>query len=156
MWALRRASDPRVKLAGTNSVDEESVVIYESNGITYGGFLSPNMRYHSGHNASLNFTVGKRTLSSSRTKEEDDLEDGFSELETPASDGNECDDLLTSDYADLLSDDVEEPHKEKERPRRGRVESKLFHEIMNAQCTSLHLVLEKWLEEGNELTREEA
>lgn len=56
-----------VKLAGTSSVEEESVVIYESNGMTYGGFLSPNMRYHSGHNASLNFTVGKRALSSSRT-----------------------------------------------------------------------------------------
>ncbi|KAG4912890.1 hypothetical protein JHK86_053323 [Glycine max] len=177
MWALRRASIPLrtrgfnvrascVKLAGTSSVEEEDV-INESHGITYGGFLSPNMRFHSVHNASLNFTVGKRALSSSSTKEEDDLEDGFSELEMPAGSGYESEDLLTSDDGDLSDDgqkeDVEEPPhnevdeaaKEKGNPRRGRVESKLFNEIMNAQGISLHSVLEKWLEKGNELTREE-
>ncbi|KAL2952534.1 hypothetical protein AAZX31_19G116600 [Glycine max] len=125
------------------------------------------MRFHSVHNASLNFTVGKRALSSSSTKEEDDLEDGFSELEMPAGSGYESEDLLTSDDGDLSDDgqkeDVEEPPhnevdeaaKEKGNPRRGRVESKLFNEIMNAQGISLHSVLEKWLEKGNELTREE-
>ncbi|RDX73461.1 Pentatricopeptide repeat-containing protein, mitochondrial, partial [Mucuna pruriens] len=176
MWALRRASIPLrargfnarascVKLTRTSCVEEESG-ISESRGVTYGGFLSPKTRYHSGHSASLNFTVRRRELSSSSTKEDDDLEDGFSELETPAGDGNESDNLLISDTD--LSDDgekeggVEEPHneidevaKEKEKPRRGRVESELFKEILNARGISIHLALDKWLEDGNELTREE-
>ncbi|TKY62708.1 Pentatricopeptide repeat-containing protein mitochondrial [Spatholobus suberectus] len=175
MWALRRASIPLrtrrfnvrascVKLARTTCVEEESG-ISESRGITYSGFLSPKVHYHSGHNASLNFTVRRCGLSSSSTKEEDDLEDGFSELETPAGDGNESDSLLTSDTE--LSDngekedveesrnEVDEAAKEKEKPRRVRVESELFNEILKAPGTSLHLALDKWLEEGNELTREE-
>ncbi|KAK7396168.1 hypothetical protein VNO78_16980 [Psophocarpus tetragonolobus] len=167
MWALRRASVSLtlrsrgfnvgascVKLAPTCCVEEESG-INESREITYGGFLLPKTCFHSGYNSSLNFTVGKRALSSSSTKKEDDLEDGFSELETPASDGNESDNLLTSD-AELSDDDGKENvAKEKEKTRRGRVESKLFNEIVNGPGNSVHSALEKWLEEGNELTREE-
>ncbi|CAJ1915054.1 unnamed protein product [Sphenostylis stenocarpa] len=173
MWALRRASIPLrtrgfkvrtscVKLARTSCVEEESGIT-ESHGITYGGLLLQNTGFHSGQSAFLNFTVGRRELSSSSTKEDDDLEDGFSELETPAGDGNESDNLLASD-ADLSDDDgdkknVEEPHNEVDeavqQKGRGRVESKLFNEIVNVPVVSIHLALEKWLEEGNELKREE-
>ncbi|KAJ1395056.1 Tetratricopeptide-like helical domain superfamily [Sesbania bispinosa] len=185
MWALRRASLPLrmrgfnvrascVKLMPTTCVEDE-VGISESPQIMYGGFLSPNRCYNSGH-ASLNFTVSRRELSSqagaSSTKEDDDLEDGFSELETPAGDGNE-DDLLDSD-TDLSDDneDVEEPHNELELsdaeidkpaekkkksrpPRHRRAESELFKEIMDVPGHSIHTALNEWVEEGKELSRQE-
>lgn len=172
MWAIRRASIPLrtrgfnarvscVNLVRTNCVEEESGIT-ASHGIEYRGFLSRDSHYHWGHNASLNFTVGGRGLSSSSTKEEDDLEDGFSELETPAGDGNESDGLLTSDTDELddgEKEDPEEPRdevaKEKLKPRRGRVESELFNKILNAPGTSVYSVLDKWLDEGKELGREE-
>ncbi|ESW34082.1 hypothetical protein PHAVU_001G122900 [Phaseolus vulgaris] len=177
MWALRRASIPLrirgynvrtsfLQLASTNCVEEESGIT-ESHGITNGGLLLCNTRFYSRQSASLDSTVWRRELSSSSTKEDDDdLEDGFSELGRPAGDGNEIDSLLASD-ADQSDDDgdrenVEEPHnevdevvKEKGKPRRGRVESELLNEIMNVPGVSIHVALEKWLAEGNELTREE-
>jgi len=154
-----------LQLARTNCVEEESGIT-ESNGITCGGLLLGNTRFHSGQRASLDFTVWRRELSSSSTREDDDLEEGFSELETPAGDGNEIDSLLDSD-SDQSDDDgdkenVEEPHNEvdevvgeKRKPRRERFESKLFNEIINVPVASIILALEKWLADGNELTREE-
>ena len=155
-----------LQLASTNCVEEESGIT-ESHGITNGGLLLCNTRFYSRQSASLDSTVWRRELSSSSTKEDDDdLEDGFSELGRPAGDGNEIDSLLASD-ADQSDDDgdrenVEEPHnevdevvKEKGKPRRGRVESELLNEIMNVPGVSIHVALEKWLAEGNELTREE-
>ncbi|XP_027349209.1 pentatricopeptide repeat-containing protein At1g80270, mitochondrial-like isoform X2 [Abrus precatorius] len=172
MWALRRASIPLrgfnvrascVKLTRTSCVEEETA-IYESPRIKNGEFFTPKTYFHSG-NASLKFTVSRRELSSSSTKEEDDLEDGFSELEMPAADGSgkENDDLLTnetdlSDGSD--SDDVEEPHNEidesaKKNRRRRWAESELFKEIVNAPDFSVHSALEKWVKEGKELNRQE-
>lgn len=154
-----------VKFAQTSCVEQESC-ISETHGMACDPFSSPKSRYHSGHNASLNLTMGRRELSSSSTKEEEDLEDGFSELETPAGDGNESDSLVTSD-ADSADDDgdkedVEEAHneideqaKKEEKPCCGRFESELFKEILNASGMSIHSALDKWLEEGKELTREE-
>ncbi|XP_061364803.1 pentatricopeptide repeat-containing protein At1g80270, mitochondrial-like [Gastrolobium bilobum] len=180
MWALRRASIPLrnrgfnvrascVKLMPTTCVEDVEGGIFESPQITYDGFLSLKTYYHSGH-ASLKFTVSRRELSSQAnagsTKEDDDddLEDGFSELETPAGDGNE--NLLTSD-TDLSDDneDVEEPRNElsdneideptKKKPPSGRVEVELFKEIVKAPGLSVHSALDKWVEEGKELSREE-
>lgn len=149
------------------TLTKEDSDVSQSNGTTYGGFLLRNSRYHSGHNASLNFTVGRCGFSSSSIKEEDDLEDGFSELETAAGDGNESDGLVTSE-TDLSDDgekeDAEEPRdkvdeapkaREKLTPRRGRVESELFKEILDVPGITIHSALDKWLEEGNELSREE-
>ncbi|KAJ1405213.1 Tetratricopeptide-like helical domain superfamily [Sesbania bispinosa] len=105
-------------------------------------------------------------------QKDDDLEDGFSELETPAGDGNE-DDLLDSD-TDLSDDneDVEEPHNELELsdaeidqpaekkkksrpPRHRRAESELYKEIMDAPGFSIHTALNEWVKEGKELSRQE-
>lgn len=154
-----------VKLARTNCVEEESGIA-ESLGITYGGLLLWNKRFHSEQSASLDFTVWRRGLSSSSTKEDDDLEDGFSELDTPADDENEIGNLLASDAGqsddDSDEENVEESHnevdevvKEKVKPHRGRVESELFNEILNAPRLSIGVVVDNWLAEGNELTRDE-
>ena len=146
---------------------EDETGISESSRMTYGGFLSPKSFCHSGH-ASLKFTVSRRELSSqadaSSTKEQDDLEDGFSELETPAGDGNE--NLLISD-TDLSDDneDGKEPHNELElsdtevepsekKLYRGRAQSELFKLILGAPGISVHSMMDKWVEEGKELSRQ--
>ncbi|BAT85124.1 hypothetical protein VIGAN_04262500 [Vigna angularis var. angularis] len=176
MWTLRRVSVPLrtrgynvrtsfVKLARTNCVEEESGIT-ESHGITYGGLLLSNKRFHSEQGASPDFNVWRRGLSSSSTKEDDDLEDGFSELDTPADDENEIGNLLASAAGqsddDSDEENVEEPHnevdevvKEKGEPHRGRVECELFNEILNAPGLSIDVVVDNWLAEGNELTRDE-
>ncbi|WVZ07919.1 hypothetical protein V8G54_021265 [Vigna mungo] len=154
-----------VKLARTNCVEEEGGIT-ESHEITYGGLLLWNKRFHSEQSASLDFTVWRRGFSSSSTKEDDDLEDGFSELDTPADDENEIGNLLASDAGqsddDSDEENVEEPHnevdevvKEKGKPHRGRVQSELFNEIMHAPGLSIGVVVDNWLAEGNELTRDE-
>lgn len=156
--------------------DDDDAGISKSPQITYGGgFSLLNRCYHSGTgNASLNFTVSSRQLSSqagaSSTKEDDhdgDLEDGFSELETPAGD-DENENLLNSNTEQSDdSEDVEDPHNELElsdaetgeqdekKSRRGRAKSELFKEIMDAPGLSIHTALDKWVEEGKELSREE-
>ncbi|KAK7286681.1 hypothetical protein RJT34_21859 [Clitoria ternatea] len=171
MWALRRASIPLrnrgfnlrascVKLARTTSVEQHSA-IPESLGVTNDGNLLPNVCYHSGF-TSLNFTVSRRELSSSSINENDDLEDGFSELEEPSADGNENASLSSSEESDSDSDseDVDEPFNEineqaQNKGRHGRVESELAQEIMNAPGLSIYLVLDKWVDEGKELNRQE-
>jgi hypothetical protein len=100
-----------------------------------------------------------------------ELEEGFSELEeTPV--GDEGEKLLDSDTE--LSDgsvseesDIEEPHNELELPLshnedeilevkiRRRAESELFKAIMAAPGHTIHTALDKWVEEGKELSRQE-
>ncbi|MCH80741.1 pentatricopeptide repeat-containing protein [Trifolium medium] len=152
MWILRRASLP-LRMRGLNM-------------------------YHSGY-GSMGFSVGRHELSSEAgakdTKDEDDddlEEEGFSVEETPV--GDEGEKLL--DYDIELSDDsvseefdIEEQHNELELPlwhdedgvsevkkfSRRRVESELFKAIMDAPGLSIHTALDKWVEEGKELNREE-
>ncbi|CAL0322926.1 unnamed protein product [Lupinus luteus] len=183
MWALRRASLPLrsrgysvrascVKLILTTYTEDEAG-ISEPPQVAYGGFMSLKKFYHSGH-ASPKFNVSRRELSSqadaNSTKEEDGLlQDGFSELETPAAgDGVENQNLLTSDtYLSDGSEEVEGPQNELElsdtdiddstekKSRRGRAESEIFKEISNASTASISSVLDKWLEEGKELSRQD-
>ncbi|CAI8613841.1 unnamed protein product [Vicia faba] len=189
MWALRRASLPPplrkggfnlrvscVNLTPTTCVQNEAVFADSPRIINRnGGFSSINRCYHSG-NASFKFTLGRREFSSEagasnpKDEEDDDLEEGFSELETPV--GEESEKLLSSDTE--LSDesdelDIEEPHNELELPlshdedvistekklSRRKAESELFKAIMEAPGLSIHKVLDKWVEEGNEMSREE-
>ncbi|XP_028103697.1 pentatricopeptide repeat-containing protein At1g80270, mitochondrial-like, partial [Camellia sinensis] len=114
----------------------------------------------------------------SSAQEEDDLEDGFSELETAASaadvvqdsnvdDLNE-DQLISepelSEEEDDGDDGVEEPQNELElfdieaevtekRPPQKRASSALFKAIMAAPGLSVQSALDKWVEEGNDLNR---
>lgn len=108
--------------------------------------------------------------------EEDDLEDGFSELEMPSSaeanrDGNvedESDDELISEPE--LSDDgddIEEPSQNElelldsktdpseKKAFRKWAQSALFKAILDAPGFSIHNALDKWVEEGNDLSRAE-
>ncbi|CAK8543078.1 unnamed protein product [Lathyrus sativus] len=187
MWALRRASLPALRKRGFNVrfscvnltsstwVENESG-IDDSRRIINGdgGFSLRNRCYHSGE-GSLKFTTGRRELSSeagaSSTKdEEDDLEEGFSELETSAGDESEKlsgSDTELSDESDEV--DIEEPHNELDLPlshdedvilmekksSRRKAESELFKAIMEAPGLSIHKALDKWVEEGKEMSREE-
>ncbi|GAU17874.1 hypothetical protein TSUD_330000 [Trifolium subterraneum] len=164
-----------------NTCAENEAEICDSPKIVYGndGFLSRNRCYHSGY-GSMGFCVGRRELSSEAgakdTKDEYDdvLEEGFSELEGEL-DG-EGEKVLDSDSETELSDDsvseesdIEEPHNELELPlshdedgvskvkrfSRKRVESELFKAIMDAPGLSIHTALDKWVEDGKELSREE-
>lgn len=124
---------------------------------------------------SLKFLVGRHSFSSqagAKSSGEDDLEDGFSELETPSSAEvnqdveDESDDELTSE-PELADDDVEEASQielelsdtetdpsEKKTPRK-RSQSALFKAILAASGSSFHSALDKWVEQGNELSRAE-
>lgn len=107
--------------------------------------------------------------------DEDDLEDGFSELETAASANEvqaskapcESDNGLTSESeisdADSddevsglkneleLSDTVAEGSKKKLEPKRDCI--RLLKTIMNAPGLSIKSVLDKWVEDGNEVDK---
>ncbi|CAK9188517.1 unnamed protein product [Ilex paraguariensis] len=109
-------------------------------------------------------------------EEDDDLEDGFSELETPVNadaiqadkEEDENDDELVSE-PELSGEednnvDIEGPQNELElsetetdvsekRSPRKRAFSALFKAIMAAPGISIHNSLDKWVEEGNDVTR---
>ncbi|KAJ0041042.1 hypothetical protein Pint_27516 [Pistacia integerrima] len=140
--------------------------------------LSSLRFYHSSYSSS-NFSVGRRGLSSlAGTKssgEEDDLEEGFSELETPASEAVqennvevENDDGLISepelsgdneDIEDPIQSDLEsfdtESDPTKKTSRKNRSFSELFKTILAAPGLSISSALDKFVEEGKDLSREE-
>ncbi|KAI4348596.1 hypothetical protein L6164_009304 [Bauhinia variegata] len=180
MWALRRASVPlrsRGFSMGTSrgacvnlreiTCAEDKAGFSESFQRTYDRLLLSNTFYHTGH-ASLKFSVKKRELSSqadaSSIKEEVDLEDGFSELERPAADKDENDDeeLELSDDGE----DVEEPQNELElseteidsaekKSRETGARSELFKAMLKSTGLSVNDVLDKWVEEGKDLSSSE-
>lgn len=190
MWALRRASLPlrnksfnvrvsSVKLLPNTSVEDESGVFDSPKMVCAKcGFSSMNLCYCSGSNSGhgfLKFSLGRLGFSSEAgaktTKEEDDdLEDGFSELETPL--GEESEKGVVSDSEDSDESDESEitgPHNELELPlshdvdevstgkrsSRKRADSELFKAIMNGTGPTIYTALEKWVEDGKELSREE-
>ncbi|CAL5390876.1 unnamed protein product [Camellia sinensis] len=139
-------------------------------------------RFYSAAHGSPNFFMGCCSFSSqadtkSSAQEEDDLEDGFSELETAASAADVVQDSNVDDLNEdqLISepelseeeddgDGVEEPQNELElfdteakvtekRPPQKRASSALFKAIMAAPGLSVQSALDKWVEEGNELNR---
>ncbi|TKY53764.1 Pentatricopeptide repeat-containing protein mitochondrial [Spatholobus suberectus] len=179
MWALRRASlrlsrsqghnagatcASRVKLLPTTCVENEAGIPL-SYQITYGRFLSADAFCRTGR-ASLKFAVSRQELSSqagaSSTKEDDDddLEGGLSELEIHGSNDESDADLSDGD------EDGGKPHDElelsdaeidptKKRPQGRQTQSELFKAILNAPGLSVHSALDKWVEEGKELSRKE-
>ncbi|KAA8517948.1 hypothetical protein F0562_015422 [Nyssa sinensis] len=196
MWALRRAYNPLKRRGfcigtsracgakselGSCHLDEKASV-GEAAQVIADRSLSLK-RFYSTTGDSSKFFMGRRSFSSqagakSSGEVDDDLEDGFSELESPASaeailesnaeDENE--DELISEPEPSEGDDedaaVEEPQNElelsdtetdvteKRSPRKG-VPSALFKAIVAAPGLSVHNVLDKWVEEGNDLTRAE-
>ncbi|KAJ7976602.1 Pentatricopeptide repeat-containing protein, mitochondrial [Quillaja saponaria] len=190
MWALRRASVPlrsevfgiaisRVccaKLETPTACLGDEAGIFES---PPNRFLYVRKSYHT-DNVSSRFYVGSRELSSQAdTKgrgEEDELEDGFSELETPAAqeihdsniNGENIDVFISeAELSDDDDDDIKDPAQnelelsesetdptEKRSPVK-RVRSALFNAILDAPGLSVQTALDKWLKEGKDLTREE-
>ncbi|GAV62062.1 PPR domain-containing protein/PPR_3 domain-containing protein [Cephalotus follicularis] len=124
----------------------------------------------------LTFSGAKHCLSSQAgarsSGEEDDLEDGFSELETAvgtdasphmnAAEDSE-DELMSA--PELVDEDDEEPShvalelsdtetdSREKRALRKKVFSELFKVIVTAPGLSVHSVLDKWVEEGKDLGR---
>ena len=151
-----------VKLLPT-AYGEDEAGIHESSQITCSRVLSTKTFYRTGY-SSLSFTVSRRELSSqadtSSTKDDDDLEEELSEQETHGNNVEAEMDLADDD------EDVEKPHNElelsdtevdpTEKKSQGRkAQSELFMAIINAPGLSVHSALDKWIEEGKELSRQE-
>lgn len=155
-------------------VDDEAVILASPRAVSDGRL--PLLRfYHQPHDCS-NFFGGRRGLSSQAgaesSGEEDDLEEGFSELETPATadavqksmaeDEKEygliSESELSGDHDDI-ENDLELSETETEASRKTtpskRKFSKLFKAIMDAPDISIHSTLTKYAEEGNDLSRAE-
>lgn len=137
----------------------------------------PFKRFYRTEHASGNLFVSRRGRSSEAgtrsSEEENDLEDGFSELETSASadavqhsnSEDENDDELISE-PDFSADDAEPSQNELElsdaeiesserkSPKKGSA-SALFKAIMASPGLSVQSALDKWVAEGNELSRAE-
>lgn len=156
-----------VKLTPNACVEDEAG-ISECSPIIHNRSLLNTFQYHSGY-ASLKFIVSRRELSSQSdarsTEEADDLEDGLSELDTPT--GEDNDELISEPNIADDNDDVEEPQNELElsdteteltqkKSREGRrVQSELLKAILDSPGLSVQSVLDKWVEEGKELSRSE-
>ncbi|XP_057487015.1 pentatricopeptide repeat-containing protein At1g80270, mitochondrial-like [Actinidia eriantha] len=197
MWALRRASKPlknrglsiRTSRACCAKSEVASCYLDGKASNNDSCFVKPEgyrslKRFYSATHGSPKFFVGGCSFSSladtkSSAQEEDDLEDGFSELETPANadmirdsiagKGNEDELISEPELSDEEEDGiggVEEPQNELElsdteadiadkRSPEMRGSSALFKAIMDAPGLSVQSALDKWVEGGNELTRSE-
>lgn len=144
------------------------------------GYMSLKRFYRASHGYPRPF-VGRCSFSSqadseSSTQEEDDLEDGFSELETPANadvvkekhvdEVNEDELISEPELSEDEDDDAEGPQNELElsdieadiaekRSAQMGASSALFDAIMRAPGLSVQSALDNWVEGGNELTRSE-
>ncbi|GMY19522.1 pentatricopeptide repeat-containing protein At1g80270, mitochondrial-like [Fagus crenata] len=194
MWALRRASialRSRGFSIGTSRaccakleipsscIEDDKAGILESPQETYDRCVYLKRFYHIKHGSSK-FSVGRCGFSSQAgaksSGEDDDLEDEFSELETPSSaQAKQTSNVADESDGELISEpelsdedvDVEEPSQnelelsdaetdpvEKKSSRR-RAQSELFNAIMASPGLSIHSALDKWVEEGNNVSRPE-
>ncbi|XP_010271780.1 PREDICTED: pentatricopeptide repeat-containing protein At1g80270, mitochondrial-like [Nelumbo nucifera] len=155
---------------------EHSVGVCESTQFVPGKSI-PLERFH--HTSYLNarFSLGNCSLSSQAGTKSSGEEDEFSELEAPVSTGEIAEDAVGEDIdeelgsePELSGDDVEEnlgdvSHDEPEEldtdigdekeSLKKKGYSELFKVIMDAPGLSIHGTLDKWVEEGNELSRSE-
>lgn len=139
-------------------MDVEAVILPYPKAVSDGRL--PLLRfYHHTHDRS-NFFGGKCGLSSQAgaesSGEEDDLEEGFSELENEY--GLTSEPEPSGDHDDIetdleLSETETEPSR-KTTPSKRKF-SKLFKAIMDAPDISVNSVLDKYVEEGNDLSRAE-
>ncbi|KAK4838293.1 hypothetical protein QYF36_012661 [Acer negundo] len=187
MWALRRASDPLrspgfslgtaraccAKLGISSKCVEDKAGILQSPQLIPDRGLHLLRFYHRTHDSS-DFSAGRCGFASQAgaesSGEEDDLEDGFSELEIPDSaeaakgniaedekeDGSSSEDDLSGDemvdQLELSGSDTEA--SEKRSPTKRKF-SDLFKAIVSSPHLPVHSVLDKWVKEGKGLSREE-
>jgi len=140
--------------------------------------VSQSPRFHHSTNVGSKFYLEKRGFASQAGAEnsgsDDDLEDGFSELETPANAnestvnalaGNEDQLISEPELSDDDNDDIGEPSQNalelsdnetdsvvKSLPRK-RPTTELFNAIVSAPDVSVQSVLDKWVAEGKDLDR---
>lgn len=190
MWALRRSSN-RLKNQGfsigtlqachaksemLSTYYKDMTGICKSPQVINDCHLSSRKFYHPTDIYSV-FSMGSCSFSSQAgaksSGEEDDLEDGFSELEASGNAGGFQDSDAESEHEDeLLSDpksdddeiestqneleplDTDTDVSEKRSPRK-RVSSELFKAIMAASDQPIHSVLNKWDQEGKDMSRAE-
>ncbi|OAY40209.1 pentatricopeptide repeat-containing protein At1g80270, mitochondrial [Manihot esculenta] len=183
MWAVLRSSNP-LKFRGLSVVVSrvccaKSEIFsnnLEANSAIYESSQVPSVRclfYHTEANFSK-FYILSQSMSSqagAESSESEDLEDGFSELETPASvDSNEESSAVDGNEDELVSEpelsddggehsamellDTEADTGEKASSKK-KLASELFRAIVNAPGLSIHGVLDKWVEEGKDLGRAE-
>ncbi|KAG6769097.1 hypothetical protein POTOM_024713 [Populus tomentosa] len=140
--------------------------------------VSQSPRFHQSTNVGSKFYLEKRGFASQAGAENsgsgDDLEDGFSELETPANAnestvnalaGNEDQLISEPELSDDDNDDIGEPSQNalelsdnetdsvvKSSPRK-RATTELFNAIVSAPDVSVQSVLDKWVAEGKDLDR---
>ncbi|KAL3585234.1 hypothetical protein D5086_012101 [Populus alba] len=140
--------------------------------------VSQSPRFHQSTNVGSKFYLEKRGFASQAGAEnsgsDDDLEDGFSELETPANvnestvnalAGNEDQLISEPELSDDDNDDIGEPAQNalelsdnetdlvvKSSPRK-RATTELFNAIVSAPDVSVQSVLDKWVAEGKDLDR---
>lgn len=143
------------------------------------GYLSLKRFYRASHGSPRPFvgwcSFSSQADSESSTQEEDDLEDGFSELETPANadvqvnhvdEANEDELISEPELSEDEDDDAEGPQNElelsdieaaiaKKRSAQWKASSALFDAIMRAPGLSVQSALDNWVEGGSELTRPE-
>ncbi|GMJ02368.1 PENTATRICOPEPTIDE REPEAT 596 [Hibiscus trionum] len=190
MWALRRLPKPlkdtRISIGASYAASvqlQTSSYFSEGTATTFGSCqtvsdkgLSLLRFYHSRHTSS-NFPVRRCGFSSQAgaesSGEEDDLEDGFSELETPANaetkrdhivkdeteDGSDSDEELSGDIEESASNELElfeaETDVRDKKSSSMRTSSELFKAIMSAPGISIYKVLDKWVEDGKSISRDE-
>ncbi|EYU18619.1 hypothetical protein ABFS82_10G153300 [Erythranthe guttata] len=183
MWAIRRASvhlRNRGLSSGTGRIsigkseiercyfENCNAGIIEPQVTSIGGLLSSTRSYNTSSSslksrgAVLSFSSQAGADSSEEDK--DDLEDGFSELESPldtARKGSESDDDLSS-KSDLseeesILDDIQDVLETKigggKSSARTRADSEMTKAILAAPASSVNTVLNKWVKEGNEVTQ---
>ncbi|XP_050228727.1 pentatricopeptide repeat-containing protein At1g80270, mitochondrial-like [Mercurialis annua] len=183
MWALRRASNPfkfRVLSLGASRVccsnPEPISGCSERNSAVFESLQAACERCRSYHTSNVcpSLYVARRSLSSQAGAEssesDDDLQDGFSELEAPAveesnSAGANEEELVSEPELDEDVDDNEPSHALEmldneadlvgKTTMRKRVSSELFKTIISSQSVPLNTILDKWVEEGNALGRSE-
>ncbi|XP_010907599.1 pentatricopeptide repeat-containing protein At1g80270, mitochondrial [Elaeis guineensis] len=188
MWALRRAANPMrghtqcIAISGTyfGNLDVPSSNLrdwhHEKDHHISGCCILPKSFSH-GPSISANLFIRSRNLSSQAgaksSDRENDLEDGFSDLEIPPETDkvgqivSKKDDELISegetseedpdeaaDNSLGLSDTESDINVEKES-RRKRFTSPLFKILMESPRQTVNSVLDKWVEEGNPLGRGE-
>ncbi|KAK8594150.1 hypothetical protein V6N13_125959 [Hibiscus sabdariffa] len=190
MWALRRLPKPlkdtRISIGASYAASAQlqaSSYLIEETATTFGSCQTVSNKdlsllrfYHSRHTSS-NFSFRRCGLSSQAgaesSGEEDDLEDGFSELETHAKaetkgdhivkdeteDGLGSDEELSGDIEETASNELElfeaETDVRDKKSSSMRTSSELFKAIISAPGISIYKALDKWVEGGKSICRDE-
>ncbi|KAJ4845675.1 hypothetical protein Tsubulata_003566 [Turnera subulata] len=192
MWALRRHANPlsvklrfrglgigtyhaccaKAEVSSSSGSQEEATSIFFSKSYHTGGSVR-NLLHHQTLNVDSEFSMGRRGLSSqagaesSGREDDDDLEDGFSELETASGGvpdhGNEDELISEPELSDVDNDGNEDPSALEsletdaggKKYHKTKAYSEIFKVIISSPGDPVHVALDKWVGEGNEVSRDD-